>query len=452
MLADTPSRNSSAVREAASRARRLGRPVLASWTELSSLEAISFFAQAANTTDRALWLRPSSGEALVGIGAARTLIGSGDDRFRQVADGWRDLLADAVVDDVVGNQHGGPLLLGGFSFDPIRRHSSSLWSGFPDARLILPERMLVVREGAAWLTNNVVVTPDGQDSPEADDERTPRKAPSANPGLSPAIWKTLVGSVARGIRNGQLGLEKVVLARAQQVQQTEPIDPQQALRNLAASYPSCTVFAIAHRDSCFLGATPERLIALHSGTASTFALAGSVSRGATPVEDQRLAEQLLQDPKERAEHAIVVGAVRDGMAQLCTRVMSDTEPRIRKLSNVQHLLTPVRGQVAAGISILDLVERLHPTPAVGGFPRQRALELSRECEGLDRGWYAGSIGWLNRDGEGEFVVGIRSALLDGNSATLFAGCGIVGDSNPARELAESGWKLQPMLAALGVAE
>jgi len=106
---------------------------------------------------------------------------------------------------------------------------------------------------------------------------------------------------------------------------------------------------------------------------------------------------------------------------------------------------------SAGIGVLDLVERLHPTPAVGGFPRQRALELIREREGLDRGWYAGPIGWLNRDGEGEFVVGIRSALLDGNSATLFAGCGIVGDSNPAKELAESGRKLQPILAALGVA-
>jgi isochorismate synthase EntC len=114
------------------------------------------------------------------------------------------------------------------------------------------------------------------------------------------------------------------------------------------------------------------------------------------------------------------------------------------------LLTPIRAQVGPGVGVLDLVERLHPTPAMGGFPRQPALELIREREGLDRGWYAGPIGWLNRDDEGEFVVGIRSALVDGNSATLFAGCGIVGDSDPATECAESDWKLQPMLAALGV--
>ena len=204
--------------------------------------------------------------------------------------------------------------------------------------MVLPERMLQVREGGAWLTTNVVVDPDdgfdGQAPPEPEVRRT------GDPALSPASWKTLVGSVARGIRDGQLGLEKVVLARAQQIEQTHPIDLQRALRTLAASYPSCTVFAIAHRDTCFLGATPERLIALHDGTASTVALAGSGPRGATPDEDQRLAEQLLRDPKERAEHAIVVGALRDGLGQVCTRVISDSQPQIRQLANVQHLLTP----------------------------------------------------------------------------------------------------------------
>ena len=220
--------------------------------------------------------------------------------------------------------------------------------------MVLPERMLQVREGGAWLTTNVVVDPD-----DGFDEGKSRPSTKTNGGghtrptrdrparCRPPSGNELVGSVARGIRNGQLGLEKVVLARAQQIQQTEPIDPQRALRNLAASYPSCTVFAIAHRDTCFLGATPERLIALHNGTASTVALAGSGPRGATPDEDQRLAEQLLRDPKERAEHAIVVGALRDGLGQVCTRVISDTQPQVQKLANLQHLLTPMRGQSPA---------------------------------------------------------------------------------------------------------
>jgi isochorismate synthase EntC len=130
--------------------------------------------------------------------------------------------------------------------------------------------------------------------------------------------------------------------------------------------------------------------------------------------------------------------------------MTDTEPRVQQLANVQHLLTPIRGHVAAGGCVLDVVEHLHPTPAVGGFPKQRALEVIRDCERLDRGWYAGPIGWVDAQGEGEFVVGIRSALVRGTTATLFAGCGIVADSEPAAEYAESGWKLRPMLGALGL--
>lgn len=461
------------MREAASRARHLGRPVLASWTCSASVEAISFFARAAGAPDRALWLRPRSGEALVGVGAARVLTGRGEGRFRQVAAAWRDLVADAVVDGAGS----GPLLLGGFSFDPVNTQPTGLWSGFPDARMVLPERMLEVRDGGAWLTTNVIVAPDADldrqalSVPEA--RQTPGALSSARPSpagwqalsvpeasqtpgvpgsgmLPPAAWQALVGSVARGIRDGDLGLEKVVLARAERFEQGRPIDPQQALRTLAAGYPSCTLFAIAHGDRCFLGATPERLIALRDGTASTVALAGSFPRGATPAEDRRLAEQLRRDPKERAEHAIVVGALRDALGQVCSRVIADTEPQIKQLPNLHHLFTRVRGQVAAGVGVLDLVERLHPTPAVGGYPRQPALQLIREREALDRGWYAGPIGWLNGVGEGEFVVGIRSALVDGNSATLFAGCGIVADSNPATEYAESGWKLRPMRAALGV--
>jgi isochorismate synthase len=245
-------------------------------------------------------------------------------------------------------------------------------------------------------------------------------------------------------------LEKVVLARSVEVRHNQPIDAVAAVRQLAATYPSCTVFAIAHHDACFLGATPERLIALQHGTAATMALAGSIDRGATPAADQALAAKLLHDPKERAEHAVVVGALRDGLAQACSRVIADAQPRVHKLPNLQHLLTPMRGQVIPGQGVLELVERLHPTPAMGGFPRQPALDLIRAYEHLDRGWYAGPIGWVNRAGEGEFVVGIRSALVQGSSATLFAGCGIVAESNAAAEYAESDWKLRPMLAALGV--
>jgi isochorismate synthase len=182
------------------------------------------------------------------------------------------------------------------------------------------------------------------------------------------------------------------------------------------------------------------------------ALAGSAPRGRTREEDAHIADQLLRDPKERAEHAVVVDALRDGLRELCTRVVADAQPRVQALSNVQHLLTRVRGEVRPGDGILDFVGRLHPTPAVGGFPTPRALELIRNLEALDRGWYAGPIGWVDARGEGEFVVALRSALLRGQTATLFAGCGIVANSDPSAEYAEWGWKVRPMLAALGAGE
>ncbi|HTD78551.1 MAG TPA: isochorismate synthase [Chloroflexota bacterium] len=426
-----------ALAEAAARARRLGRPVLVSWTRPANLhDAIDVFAAAASAPQRALWLRPAMGEALVAIGCAHRLVGSGPQRFEQVSAAWRDLLTGAVIDATSP----GPVLFGGFSFDPLQP-TSLLWTGFPDGRMVLPERLVTMRGGAAWVTTNAVVG--------AEPQPTPPAAPTGEtpPPLSADEWRALVQRVARGVGQSDLGVSKVVLARAQPVRVRR--SNQDALRDLAARYPECTVFAISQGEACFLGATPERLIALHAGTASTMALAGSAPRGETPAEDARLGDLLLASPKERSEHAVVVAALREGLGQACTGIVTEAQPAVHKLANVQHLLTPVRGHVVSGRSVLDLLAHLHPTPAVGGYPRAAALELIRRHEALDRGWYAGPIGWMDANGEGEFVVGLRSGLVRGDTATLFAGCGIVADSDPVAEAAEWGWKLRPMLAALG---
>jgi isochorismate synthase len=431
---------------AAQQARRLGRGVLASWTRPCAVQdPIDVFAQNAGTAYRGLWLRPSTGEARVAIGSALDLVGAGAERFEQVARAWRRLLADAVIESAERASPGGPVAFGGFSFDP-RRPRSAQWKAFSDAHMVVPERLLVVRRGAAWLTSNAMVG--GEAPPSAWRPRPPMAHPEP-PALTADAWQAAVASIADGIRSGDLGVDKVVLARAQHVRANRPIEA--ALRHLAASYPSCTVFAIANGDACFLGATPEQLIQLRNGVASTAALAGSAPRGSSAAEDDDLAQRLVSDPKEQREHALVVAALSEGLAQTCTRTVAEAQPRVEKLANVQHLLTPIRGQVAPGGTVLDLVARLHPTPAVGGYPRQPALELIRRHESLDRGWYAGPIGWMNRDGEGEFVVGLRSALVRGAEATLFAGCGIVADSDPVAEAAEWGWKLRPMLAALDAA-
>jgi menaquinone-specific isochorismate synthase len=406
--------------------RSARQPRLVSMThQIAAVDPIDVFAAASHAETRALWLRPATAEAFVGVGSACTLT-------RDVAATWRTLAADA--------EGRAPILVGGITFD-AHAPASALWRDFGPERFVLPERVWQMQNGVSTLTTNTVQgVPDGQ-MPE-------RISRAARTGLSPVEWRSLVAEVAADIREGHLGLRKVVLARTQQVH--TQIRVETALRRLAATYPSCTVFAFGSSDACFLGATPERLVALQNGTATTMALAGSGPRGATPELDADLANRLLHDPKERTEHAVVVEALREDLAPFSARLIADAEPRIHTLPNLHHLITPIRAQVQPGCSVLDLISRLHPTSAVGGYPRESALALIREREELDRGWYAAPLGWVDARGQGEFVVGLRSALLRDGTATLFAGCGIVGDSDPETEDAELGWKLRPMLTALGV--
>jgi len=256
-----------------------------------------------------------------------------------------------------------------------------------------------------------------------------------------------VSLLERDLREGDL--KKVVLARQLNVRGQRRFDPARVLGRLRADYADCFGFAVALGDRCFLGATPERLVRLRQHSVRATCLAGSIARGTTPEQDRRLGEELLASAKDRAEHAFVVDAICAALDEVCGGKVSAGPLSLMKLRNVQHLFTPIVGRVANGRSVLDLVDRLHPTPAVGGSPRPAAIEKIRQFEGLDRGWYAAPIGWMDARGDGEFAVGIRSALLRGSQATLFAGCGIVAGSDPEREYAESCLKLRPMLSVLG---
>lgn len=262
---------------------------------------------------------------------------------------------------------------------------------------------------------------------------------------SAEAWQADVASAAQAVRRSDL--EKVVLARAVELEAPRPFNAGRALRHLAAHYDGCYIFAIAHAGQCFLGATPEQLIKLTNGELRGMSLAGSIRRGKTPEEDRQLGEALLTSEKDRSEHTVVVRGMVEALYDASVN-LTVGETTLLKLSNIQHLYTPLIGELADGHTLLDLVARLHPTPAVGGRPRQEALALIRACEQLDRGWYAGPVGWVNHRGDGEFAVALRSALLADNRATLFAGCGIMADSNPEREYAESSLKLKPMLVAL----
>ncbi len=210
-----------------------------------------------------------------------------------------------------------------------------------------------------------------------------------------------------------------------------------------------TIFAITRHGRTFLGATPERLVRVEGRTFRTIALAGSIGRGADPAEDERLAAELLASAKDREEHEVVVEMLRRTLAPLAEELEVAAEPAVVTLRHVQHLATEVRGRLRQQAGILSLVERLHPTPAVGGAPRELALELIAAEERLDRGWYAGPLGWLDRHDDGEFVVAIRSGVVEDDRVSLFAGCGIVADSDPDREWAESEMKLEALASALG---
>lgn len=448
------------LRAGVERARAAGQPRLVSWTtRLPSADRLAFFAaRRVLGLAGAYWERPDEGFALVGLGAAWSSAPGADVRFAGVERAWRTLLAAGPIGGA--DATAGPVLLGGFGFDPLRP-STELWRGFPPARMVLPRYLLTRRGDASWLTVNLRLAPDCD--AEAETRRIADELPAllgaGTPSTSAADrfdvedvlpaeeWRRLVAAATAAIRRG--AFEKVVLARAVRVRADRSLTPESVLAGLRSSYPSCALFAFESGDGCFVGATPERLVRLRDGLVEVSSLAGTIRRGATSREDEALGAELLADPKNRDEHAVVVRTLLEELSGAVEGIDAPAEPRLMRVRNVQHLHTPIRGRLAPGASLLGVVERLHPTPAVGGHPRAAALPFLRERERLDRGWYAGSVGWIDAAGEGELAVAIRSALLRGAEATLFAGCGIVADSDPASEHAESVLKLRPILSALG---
>ncbi len=456
--------------EAARAAAHADRTTLVSFTTaVDTIDPLAVFQRTAGE-ERALWVQPASGFSMLAIGAAARLTGRGPERFAQVEAARRHLLSIAVVDQVEECPVQAPVLMGGFAFDPAGK-SGPEWERFPNALLVVP-RLLFTRQGeSCWVTVNSLAGPEGDAlsrlralANEArglcrEHGRPAHREGSAGAALSEGAadgpWKDSVAEVVDHVRRG--AVDKLVLARRVQVRLRQPVDPAGALRRLAEGYPHCTVFAFARGDACFLGATPERLVRVDRPASDgrdapsrvrADCLAGSARRGATEEEDRRLGEALLADPKERHEHAVVVRALRADLQPLCSQLDIPEAPGLLRLPNVQHLYTPIEGTLSAERGVLELAERLHPTPAAGGLPREAALPLIRQWERFDRGWYAGPAGWVDGRGEGEFAVAIRSALIRGQEAFLYAGCGIVAGSDPEREYAESCLKLRPMLWAL----
>ena len=393
------------------------------------------------------------GEGLAGWGeVARVTLPAGPDRFTAAEKWLRALLDGAAVDDQVGAPGCGPVAFGSFTFDPASDGSV----------LIVPQAVLGRRDGRAWLTTISAgpgpAVPDGW--PPAAGPARPA-APGPHPAhaasgevrwhdgsLSAPQWEDAVAAAVARIRAG--GLRKVVLARDLHASAPAPIDLALLLGRLAARYPDCYTFACGG----LAGATPELLIRRQGHEVSSLVLAGTAPRSADPRQDVALGAALLASAKDTEEHRYAAADVRASLAPLCADLHAARRPSLLRLANVQHLATAVRGTLAVraadgGVpSSLALAAALHPTPAVGGTPTEAALELIRELEGMDRGRYAGPVGWVDSAGNGEWGIALRCAELDGPRARLFAGCGIVADSDPAAELAEAQAKFRPMQFAL----
>ena len=256
-------------------------------------------------------------------------------------------------------------------------------------------------------------------------------------------------AVARAVERIRAGvLDKVVLAREVQVHAASAHDAGALLGVLREAFHECHVFAVGRGEEVFLAASPELLVRREGLRTGTLALAGSTRRSADPAVDGHLGEQLLRSEKDREEQAIVVRRIVRALQPLSVWVTPAEEPVLAKVANIQHLATPIRAQLREPVSVVDLAGALHPTPAVGGEPLEAAAPLIPALEGLDRGWYAGPVGWVDEHEDGEFCVALRCALLTGRVARCYAGVGVVRDSDPAAELAETEVKLQALLPIL----
>jgi salicylate biosynthesis isochorismate synthase/menaquinone-specific isochorismate synthase len=410
--------------------------------------------------------QPDRGRAaLAGVGEAVELQADGADRFKRVAQRWRKLSANAIGDPAEGADSGGPVAVGGFSFAPDGG-SSPHWAGFEPASLVVPEVALSRREhdGRTLVRMTLAALASPDDLAEEllarllarVSELRERPLPLLDPApagrfqvasaMPPEHFESAVARAGELIAAGRI--EKIVLAREVQVHAPAPYDPAAVLGVLREEFPSCFTFCVGRGDAAFLAASPELLIRREGHRVSTLALAGSTRRSADPAVDAHLGEQLLRDESYREEHAIVARRIERTLRPHAVWVAAAHEPELVRIANIQHLATPIRAQMTSPMDALQLVGLMHPTPAVGGEPLASAAPLIPALEGLDRGWYAGPVGWTDAAGDGEFCVALRCALLRGCVARCYAGNGIVRDSAPAAELAETEVKLQALLPLL----
>ena len=409
------------------------------------------------------WEQPDREFALAGLGVAHEASSRGRERFDDVADECLRIGSGAVLDEPRGLPAGtGPVWLGGFAFGP-EGGSTPTWSSLAPASLVLPELSLCWSGGRTFLTVNAIVQP-GEDVERLGERlryrlgslRTDAPLPLLDPhptahadirsARPPREFEAAVEGATSRIADGEMS--KVVLAREVIVSAAAAHDPAAVFGAMREQFPACFCFCCGTPQAAFVGASPELLVRRSGAGVSTVALAGSTRRSSDPAVDDHLGEQLLRSDKDRREQRIVAERIVRALRPHAVWVEAAAEPEIVKVANIQHLATPVIAQLAEPHSAIELAGLLHPTPAVGGEPWPVAAAAIAGLEGMDRGWYAAPVGWMDATEDGEFCVALRSALLRDRQAHLFAGVGVVAGSDPAAELAETEVKLQALLPLL----
>ena len=401
------------------------------------------------------WEHPARGMAIAALGSVVELRASGKRRFEELSSRAQELLSRIRLDSEAAEPCDGPLMVGGFGFSD-RESAAREWREFPAACVMLPKLLWIRRQGRCTLTR--IWNPAREERPDALFPRSQTAAGGAcesnlNGAREPetlaeqrARWRERVERARAMVKRGVLS--KVVLSRRIEIRRTG-VDPARLLRAARNTRPGCFSFWFARAQTALFGSTPELLVRVEGERVSSGALAGSAPRGSSPEQDRALGEALLQCAKNLEEHEYVREAVRSALGAVAGHLRMPPRPVLMRLPEAQHLFTPVEARLRGTHSVIELAGLLHPTPAVCGVPREAARELI-EREEPGRGWYAGTVGWMDRAGNGEFAVALRSALIDGPHMFLWAGAGIVAGSDPQAEFAETEAKFSALLRSSGI--
>lgn len=426
--------------------------------EIDEINPVYFFETAKKLKkDRIFWSSVADDFYLVGIGSAIHINADGTS-FLATEEQWQNILDDAIIYNPYETLGTGLILMGGMSFDPKKKRSP-LWENYKQSQFIVPEYMLTKREHNYYFT--MTLTVNKYDKPAIIAEQLNRSkaelltAVQELPARSHVIQKNEIdpqqwlSSVQKAIDTmKKKDAEKIVLAREMRLKFNKRAEISPMLEKLIQLQANSYVFAFEQNGDCFIGATPERLIRIEDDQLLSTCIAGTAPRGQTNEEDEHIAQALFTDAKNRDEHDYVVKMIKNSIQNYCTNIEIPKEPFVYPFKNLHHLYTPVNATLKAGHSILDIVKQLHPTPALGGVPREKSLDFIREFELLDRGWYGAPIGWFDNNDNGEFAVAIRSGLIQDDEASLFAGCGVMKDSDPHEEYEETNIKFLPMLSVM----